>query len=187
MNRQRTVVEALGVAAYQRTTTKDYDAVGNLLWVQAPRVYDRELPAPPNVLTHVTTSYGYDNLNRRTTVIEAFDVPESGLLTHPAPITITTYDAVGNVLSETDPLGRVTTYGYDALDRRTTVCERWQEVNPVCQRASYFRYDAQGNLVREETGDSAANPHRVATTHAYDRLNRRVETTAAAEVLTPGL
>src|SRR5262249_15824200 len=101
----------------------------------------------------------------------------------PAPVTETAYDPVGNALSVEDPLGRVTTYAYDALDRRTAAYEVSvfeEDALESFDRVTAFVYDAAGNLVRQDHGGPRVNPHEVVTTHAYDRLGRRTETTRAA-------
>jgi YD repeat-containing protein len=85
-----------------------------------------------------TTSYTYDSLGHKITMIQP--LPNSNtnlaaatttytydtlgnLIQTAAPLgrtTSSTYDANGNKITDTDPLGHITTYQYDALNRLTT-------------------------------------------------------------------
>jgi RHS repeat-associated protein len=83
------------------------------------------------------------------------------------------YDLAGNLVSLTDPRGVVTTYAYDALDRRVEEVRAARpgeapgaDVN-VTRR---FEYDAVGNLVR------SIDPLGRATRHGHDPVNRLAET-----------
>src|SRR5205085_2486621 len=122
-----------------RTTTLAYDPADNLLSEEHQRYHAGQVPTetlPPTV----TTSYGYDNLDRKVAVVGAYG---SGS----ARTTTTTYDANDNVVKVTDPLGRVTSYAYDRLDRRTTVVEAYGDAD--FQRTSTVTYDAADNLRSE--------------------------------------
>ena len=57
-----------------------------------------------------------------------------------SPINRFTYDPVGNLESATDPLGRVSQYDYDSLNRRVA------NQDPRGGRTT-FTYDAAGNLL----------------------------------------
>jgi RHS repeat-associated protein len=74
------------------------------------------------------------------------------------------YDAAGNVTSETDPLGNVTSYVYDDLNRPISVTD------PNSGETT-FTYDAAGNRV------SLTDPVANTTTWVYDGLNRVTEET----------
>lgn len=56
------------------------------------------------------------------------------------------YDFKGNITSQTDPYGNVTTFTYDALGRKTS------ETNPEGQ-TKLFTYDEAGNLTTEVSED----------------------------------
>ncbi|RIK73832.1 MAG: hypothetical protein DCC67_17355, partial [Planctomycetota bacterium] len=87
------------------------------------------------------------------------------------------YDANGNMLAETDPLGRVTSYTYDELDRVVTMTlpdpdDGGSLPSPRTTRT----YDGYGNLARsaERNGTSGASPAEddTATAYQYDARNR---------------
>jgi len=104
-----------------------------------------------------------------------------------------TRNAVGDVATSTDPLGRVTTYTYDA-NRRVT------RVDGTENRSSEFEYDADGRVIETRTatddplkpiqvstatysvmGDklTATDPDGHVTSYAYDELERQIRTTDA--------
>ena len=76
--------------------------------------------------------------------------------------TVNTYDAVGNLLSVTDPEGNETSYQYDRLDRQVTVTD------PL-GNTSTEEYDADGNVIQNVDRDGRV------TDYLYDPLNRQVE------------
>ena len=61
-------------------------------------------------------------------------------------MTTTTYDAVGNVTSVTDPDGNVTSYVYDRLNRQVQVTD------PLWNTSSVV-YDADGNVIQTTDRD----------------------------------
>jgi RHS repeat-associated protein len=151
VNRRTQVIEGYGVSGLQRTTTTAYDLDGNVLSVTDPR--------------GVTTSFAYDALNRRTRVIEAYSYPSTlPALNHASPVTTMAYDAGDNVVNVIDPLGQTTSYGYDALDRRTQTTDARGGVTAVA-------YDGADNVV------SVTDPDHNVTSFVYDPLNRKVQQT----------
>jgi RHS repeat-associated protein len=58
------------------------------------------------------------------------------------------YDAVGNLISVTDPRGNVTNYGYDTRNRQTSVTNALNQTTQI-------EYDAVSNKVRESRPDGA--------------------------------
>ena len=83
--------------------------------------------------------------------------------------TQTRYDAVGNVLSTTDAMGRTTTYQYDALNRKTS--ETTPDPDGAGGNAALttrYQYDAAGNLLQTIESDGRT------TTYGYDAQNRVV-------------
>ncbi|HVT90374.1 MAG TPA: fibronectin type III domain-containing protein [Tepidisphaeraceae bacterium] len=110
----------------------------------------------PNPAT-LKTSYTYDSIGRLAKRID----PPAGSVVR---ATSFGYDAVGNQISETDPQGNVTTYTYDAQNRRTseklpgnpsstrTVFNDYANSTVVTDPANNsitYTYDDFGNLVSE--------------------------------------
>ncbi len=85
------------------------------------------------------------------------------LLNHQGAVTAFTYDAEGNRIGVMNPLGRSSSFEYDALDRLTRVVD---VLSPVSNRSTETTYDAQG-LVRTVT-----DPLGHVTTYEVDGLGR---------------
>jgi RHS repeat-associated protein len=83
-------------------------------------------------------------------------------------LTAFTYNAQGQMLTETDPLGRVTRYAYDSLGRLITLTEA---AGTPDQGVLHYTYDAAGNVI--VTTDEDGNT----TQYQYDAMNRLVKTT----------
>jgi RHS repeat-associated protein len=99
--------------------------------------------------TGVTTRYTYDGLGRLATVRDA--------LTNTAR-----YEYEGPLLARyVDPLGRITQYGYDELNRTNRITD-------AAGGVTRFEYDANGN--RTKVIDSVTN----ITTFVYDAGNRLI-------------
>ncbi|MEO8134796.1 MAG: RHS repeat-associated core domain-containing protein, partial [Betaproteobacteria bacterium] len=94
-----------------------------------------------------TTNYAYDGLGRLVSV--------SG---HAGDATFA-YDEAGNLVTQTDALGRITRIRYDALNRPV------ERQYPGGEAESYV-YDAVGNLV------AMTDPNGKTTTFVYDARNR---------------
>ncbi|MFV0339791.1 MAG: DUF6531 domain-containing protein, partial [Parachlamydiaceae bacterium] len=77
-----------------------------------------------------------------------------------------TFDAFGNTLQETDALGNVTSFTYDAL------CNKVSE--ETGNRKKRFAYDKANRLIKEE--ELGSNGEWLVTHHAYDLLGRRIST-----------
>ena len=76
------------------------------------------------------------------------------------------YDEVGNIAKETDRNGRVRTFSYDALNRRTS--ESWLDANDNPFHVLSYEYDEVGNVL--EAGDQNGT-----YSFIYDDLNRTLE------------
>ncbi|MFE9836548.1 DUF6531 domain-containing protein [Streptomyces sp. NPDC005551] len=152
-----------------KTTTYAYDADGNLLSRTSPLgnkeswTYDgdgRQATAvdPRGNVTgadpaQYTTTYGYDPAGNPTTVTD----PLGGVAT-------TAYDAVNNVVKQTDADKRATAYGYDKLDQLT-------EVTAPGGAVTAYGHDKLGNV----TSRTDASGH--VTTYGYDAARRLTSVT----------
>ncbi|MEU6057824.1 DUF6531 domain-containing protein [Streptomyces sp. NPDC047097] len=125
-----------------------YDGDGRRITVTDPR--GNATGADP---VSYTTTYGYDRAGRPTTVTDPL-----------GDVVGTEYDAVGNVVRQTDADGRVTAYAYDALDRATSVTA------PGGATTAYG-YDKAGN-VTERTDASGRT-----TAYGYDAARRPTSVT----------
>ncbi|WP_327396989.1 DUF6531 domain-containing protein [Streptomyces phaeochromogenes] len=147
-----------------KTTTYAYDADGNLLSRTSPLgnkeswTYDgdgRQATAvdprgnvPGADPAQFTTAYGYDPAGNPTTVTD----PLGGVST-------TAFDAVNNVVKQTDADKRVTAYGYNKLDQLT-------EVTAPGGAVTTYGHDTAGNVIRR----TDANNHK--TVYGYDDARR---------------
>ena len=112
MNRLTSETDPFGA-----TTRRVYDAVGNVIATIDPRGY-----LPGNNADDYTTSYGFDGLSRMLAVTSP---PVTSGSATPHRLTVRrTYDAAGNLLTETDAAGRLTTYTYDGRDLRLTMTQQ---------------------------------------------------------------
>ena len=113
-----------------KLTSLEYDANGNRTLmmdaesVATKYVYDNlnrltgvienyEPNTNPDVETKVTTTYTYDAGGNRLSIRDG-----QSNLEEVDYRTVFTYDALGRLQTETDPLGNATTYGYDAMGNR---------------------------------------------------------------------
>ena len=108
------------------------------------------------------TQYVYDARNRQISVTQAYGTSDAATTSY-------TYDAVGNVLTQTDALGNETQYVYDNLNRQIEVITR-ATARPTRRRRS-TRYDAAGNMLTE------TDPLGNVTSYAYDNLNLQIQVT----------
>jgi RHS repeat-associated protein len=73
------------------------------------------------------------------------------------------YDAVGNVLTSTDKLGRITSYGSDSLNRQISTIDALNQTTSIS-------YNSVGNIL------SSTDELGRVTSYSYDANNRRVKT-----------
>ncbi|MGV8039582.1 MAG: hypothetical protein AB2L07_05740 [Thermoanaerobaculaceae bacterium] len=115
----------------------------------------RAAPGPrrphPGRTTQLATTYNPDG----TVATRTVTLP--GL---PPQVTATTYDDQGRVATVTEPGGRVTTYGYDALGRKTSERRSDSEIAPdgserPVERLTTWSYDPLGRTVIETRPDGA--------------------------------
>jgi|GEM_PF-685730 len=112
------------------------------------------------------TRYAFDRAGRPfETRLSAYTPP--GGSTPVVPVFTAVYDSLGQVVSQTDPLGRVTGFTYDQLGRVVT------QVAPDGATTT-ARYDLAGNLL------AVTDPTGAATGSTYDLLGR---TTSVSEAV----
>src|SRR5207249_796216 len=101
LNRQTTTIEAYNDSTgLQRTSTTQYDANNNVTAVTVPHAYDSQTGTfPADSPARVTTSYLYDELDRRIKTIEAVGVPGQQRTTKDV------FDAADNLVEEDSPIG----------------------------------------------------------------------------------
>ena len=115
-NFRRTMIRQAPNTADVATTNCHYDEVGNLDWVDDPRLY--------------RTTYGYDNRNRQTTVTNV-SLNET---------TIVGYDGASNKVRETRPDNTFRTWDYDSMNRLNHAYEwRLNETPRLDQTTTYDR------------------------------------------------
>jgi YD repeat-containing protein len=133
------------------TTATTYDAAGNRIRVTSPR--------------GVRTDMTYTGRNLLATVTEAADTAQATVVRN------LTYTLTGKIATETDALGRVTSYAYGAC------CDRLQTITDPAGYQTSFTYDFVGNRLSVTDGNG------LTTTTAYDVLYRPItQTNAAGEV-----
>ncbi|MFO1001353.1 MAG: FG-GAP-like repeat-containing protein [Planctomycetaceae bacterium] len=158
----------------QMVTIYSYDVFGNQISVT-------ETTTAPDAVQK-TTVYVYDKGNRRTEVRSPD--PVTGLA-EDGPVSMTTYDLVGRVLTEKDPLGRIITYSYDDLDRQIRVVGHDPDASgnataDTIPAETLYSYDEAGSLastrVRRNENAILATASSAdvftSTTRLYDRLDR---------------
>lgn len=169
-----------------KTTTATYDTYGRPLETRVPRdqtagdytttpapLYDRndnieQATAPNGAVTTAT----YDAMDRPATVNAPKDTP-----TGPARTSAFTYDKVGNLLTQTEPLGAatptdpndyVTRYTYDPIYQMTDVVD-------AANNKTTWRYDNLGNVttVIDPRKNATTNPDDYTAKVTYDRNHRQ--------------
>ncbi|MEH1092231.1 LamG-like jellyroll fold domain-containing protein [Micromonospora sp. CPCC 205739] len=165
------------------TTFQSYDEEGRVVKTTAPAAMVEQagqLPALANAVSW--TGYntfdeptdskdangnwsvtGYDAAGRVVSQKMPSYTPP-GSATPIVPETTQTYDAVGQVTSVTDPLGKITRYDYDQLGRLS------KETAPN-DGATTYTYNDIGNLL------SAKDPSGAVSTATYDYLGRKLTST----------
>jgi RHS repeat-associated protein len=168
LGRASAVTDALG-----RSTRRVLDGAGRL-------VEQRELQGSTTLRTR---SFGYDAAGDLTSVTKPAPNPGG------APVTTTmAYTGAGQVSSITEPGGITTSFGYDALGRRTRVSDgngeaTWHEYTPwgdvertidpattahptLADRSWTYRYDAPGRAI------TSTAPGGVTAQYQYDGLGQ---------------
>lgn len=174
-----------------------YDELGRPVSVTAPAVQTESGGSAP-ATTRPTTFTGYDtfgavtesvdalgNVNRTaydrlgraiTETAPAYTAP--GSTDTVAPTVTNAYDALGNLVETTDPLGRVTKFEYDRQNRLTV---KDAPVGTGDERARWkYTYTRTGELL------SVTDPNGARAETTYDDLDRPVTTTQIERKPQPG-
>ena len=123
------------------------------LFGDAARHADRpDGPAPAGNSSYTLVSYQYDSQDRLTTITNA-----------DSDVTVNTYNSAGQVTEIKDPLGTLTTYSFDAMNRETGMTNA---AGTGLAGITTYGYDAAGN---QTTVTDAADE---TTTTTYDALDR---------------
>ena len=89
-----------------------------------------------------------------------------------SPVTSYEYDAAGQLTSETDPLGHVTSYAYDNLGRKvSTTAPDPDGAGQLAAPVEVYTYDSVGNML------TLTDPVGNETGWTYDNLNRKISET----------
>jgi YD repeat-containing protein len=127
-------------------TVYQYDRLGNLARV------DR---ANGDATNERVVDYAYDALNRVRKETQypqgGWPATPNGSTTSPVLVTQTTYDPNSNRLTLTDPLNQLTTFGYDALNRLTSIAYSNPAPGTSATANVSYGFDADGN--RTSMGD----------------------------------
>lgn len=199
-----------------RQTTYEYDPSGNVVAVTDPgtnvvrMAYDSwgRLTGRTNAAGQVTT-YGYDLAGNLTSVVLPGGIAGTyryllnnydalGRLLHAAFYAgggriinrSASYDAAGNKLSDTDPLGAITSYTYDAYGRQTQVQlpdgsptsyayrpdGGLDTVTDALGNAKHFLYDLAGRQVGVEHIPAGSTTNIAATTTVLDNSGLPLQT-----------
>lgn len=157
----------------------DYDLLGNVWYTKDP--------------LHRITLFCYDTLGRQVKRIQnatpsnpqdssTFNALCSSLPAGSAAdenlVTETVYDVLGRVYESRDPLGRVTRYAYDGVDRTLTIVQNAESFGSTPPSITQSSYDALGRVVQR----TDANNH--STTFTYDGLGRTITAKNALDLET---
>jgi RHS repeat-associated protein len=162
-------VNGSGNVTKTETAHRCYDLAGDLRSVTAPRAERASIDCG-STTTPFTTRFEYDAAHRPTTQVDPVGHRESA-----------TYDANGNVKSQTDPNGTTTTNAFDEMDRPTKVVQPFDDGDDPRDLTTKVEYDAVGNVKRvisprawDASSDKQTFDDYVETRH-YDELDRLVK------------
>jgi RHS repeat-associated protein len=169
-----------------QVTTFVYDERNSLFQVnESPNIWADPASPPSGV---ITTEYGHDAGGNITRITRAkgdgsyeratdYTFDGRGLAreerqypawpsTSAQLVASQTYDPAGNVATSTDPLGQTKTFGYDALNRLTSI-----DYSSAGTADVSYAYDAHGNRTSMTDGTGV-------TSYAYDETERLISVTS---------
>lgn len=162
--RKTSITDSLG-----NSTTFTYDVLGNLLTETDPRgntktwTYNERKQKETVTDAFGTTSYTYDPMGRKLTMVDARNKTWSY-----------TYDLVGNLLTESDPLGNTISYEYDGVGNRVKTTDGEGNV-------TYYEYDAVNNQAKViiKIGDTEpeADEDDIVSTRVFNCIGQRISET----------
>ncbi|MCH9613946.1 MAG: hypothetical protein SP1CHLAM54_09550 [Chlamydiia bacterium] len=109
-----------------------------------------------HLLSKKQIHYNHQNLPIKTDYYDANDTYLYSLLT--------TYDSLGRTLTQTDPLGRISTYTYDEFSNLTS------EKRATSPNTLYYTYDTANNLISTQEDTQL-------THYTYDTLSQKISET----------
>ena len=192
---KRDEIETDGTGNKTRREMDQWDNITKILYPDNSTETTTYDPVYSNILEEINangviTRYEYDAKGNRTKMTEAAGLPEQRITTYTydtfgqrltttrqadavtAAVTqISTYDAYGNELTNTDGAGHKTTYTYDVM---SNVLTRKDPRNKIWTNT----YDASGNLTSE------TDPLNHATAYQYDKVKNRTRTNEANGAIT---
>ncbi len=150
-------------------TTYDYDSYGNPAKVTGPEgsvtVYQNDIRGRKYTQTDPNgnkTNYIYDALDYLI-MVKHPAITQNSLAEGAKDTQLCTYDALGNLLSETNRNGLQLNYTYTGRNQVDTVTRS-------TGGAKQYKYDGNGNLLSETDWKGQT------TRHAYNALNQRIQT-----------
>ena len=151
-NQIKTVTDPLN-----HTTTYDYDAFGNVTSIKNPPPFDH-----PTTLTYNTNNQPVTVTLPSPAGTTTFGYEGADLISVTDPtgkVTTRVTDAIGRLVQVTDPLGRKTGFAYSPLNLMT-------QITDALGGLTQFGYDGNGNLLT--VTDARSN----VTTYAYNDMDR---------------
>jgi RHS repeat-associated protein len=186
-----TVTDPLGIL-----TTNEYGTDGfHDLRVTTVTGHD---PAHP---LHSVTAYAYDAQHRlcrevaNPTVSDPKTITCASSLDQSEPsdsnvVTAYAYDAHNQMISQTNPLGTITVYEYDAWGNQTSVTRNYVSghgADNATNIATTYTYDGAGNVMTETAPLQLPTGQSAVKTYAYDGLGRGTSATDSGDSTTPAV
>ncbi len=133
-----------------------------------------------------SSSTVYDSLGR---VVQQISIDPDGIGSEEASVTSYSYDANGNLLTETDPLGNVTEYEYDNLGRKTSETDpeegvtsytyddlgRMASLTDPEENTTYWSYSPLGQVATETINVDSTDLVRYYSYDARGNLTRKID------------